>query len=121
MCEFLIRVHDKCSEDPQKDIRCMKRGDVVVVCPDGWGWSDLECSLAHWRIVKVPGLSMEQGETYMADELASSKSRRRLFTVDLSALPQDYVNDDSRQQAAVTVSELPKLAKQRLPARNYIG
>jgi hypothetical protein len=121
MCEFLLRVHDKCSEDPKKDVRCMKRGDVVVVCPDDWNWSVMERTLPMWRIVKVPGLSVEAGEDFLAPELAHANSRRRLFAVDLSVLPQDFINDDSRQSAFVTVSELPKIAKTRLPARNYIG
>lgn len=39
MAEFLINAIDVFNEDPVKDkTGCYKRGDVVVVMPDGWKW-----------------------------------------------------------------------------------
>ncbi len=88
MAELLVRVKDKVNPDsPQLDAKCLKAGDVVVACPDGWEWSELEKSNPDWLIVKVPGMSMEEAKTFTApevgDRLVNPMLRQRAFKIDL--------------------------------------
>jgi hypothetical protein len=56
MCEFLVKAIDATHADPVKDLRgCYKRGDIVDVREDGFGWG-LEEGPPKFFIVKVPGL-----------------------------------------------------------------
>ena len=53
MCEILVRAVDGTCGDPTANPR---RGNPVVVQPDGHVWGDCEC-LPEYFIVKIPGLS----------------------------------------------------------------
>jgi len=68
MAEMLVRNVDKVSDDPRKDARLTKRGDVIVVCEDGWPWSAAESAGNPWAIVKVPGASVDDLASYLAEE-----------------------------------------------------
>ena len=106
MAEFLIRVHDKVNPDSiYRDVRCLKRGDVVSVCPDGWVWSTRELTFPFWRIVKVVGMALDEAEAFLAPELGDLRLnkmlRRRAFKVDVdrTTLPKrikDWLADDTR-------------------------
>lgn len=93
MAELLVRVIDKINDDPVLNTKCMKRGDVVVVCPDGWGWSKEELTNPFWRIIKMPNLSMEEANRFLAPELdtdpnqPSKTLQRRAFKLDFNILP----------------------------------
>jgi hypothetical protein len=110
MAEFLIRVHDKVNaEDPVKNRRCSKRADVIVACPDGHPWSEFERTLPYWRIVKVPGMPMDEAEAFTASEPGARRSdpelRSRAFRFDLDALSnQAWLADDSRKVPAITLN-----------------
>lgn len=55
MSEILIKAIDAKHRDPAKDSRgCYKRGDPVLVMPDGQIWGRLETIPRFWR-VRVPG------------------------------------------------------------------
>lgn len=56
MAEILLRVVDKTNEDKALDAQCSKRGDVIVVKPDGWPWGTEELKSDFWRVVKLPGV-----------------------------------------------------------------
>lgn len=59
MCELLVRIVDKTNPDsPSQSAKLLKRGDVVVACPDGWPWSTLEQQSTDWRILRVPGVAV---------------------------------------------------------------
>jgi hypothetical protein len=106
MAEFLIRVHDKVNPDSvYSDVKCLKRGDVVSVCPDGWVWSTRELRLPFWRIVKVAGMAMDEAEAFLSpepgDSLLNKMLRRRAFKVDVDriTLPKrikEWLADDTR-------------------------
>lgn len=91
MAELLVRVVDKVNNDSvYLDAKCLKRGDVVVVCPDGWVWSDLERKNPDWHIVKVPGMSMSEAQAFTSPEIGDPKLnlmlRPRAFKVDVDTL-----------------------------------
>jgi hypothetical protein len=89
MSEWLIRVVDKVNDDPVLDAQCMKRGDVVVVCPDGWQWSQAELDNPEWRVLKCPGITETEAASFLVRELETDPQspsrflRRRAFAVDL--------------------------------------
>lgn len=40
-----------------------KKGDIIVVRPDGWEWGKEEC-LPNYIVVKMPGVSVEEAKKY---------------------------------------------------------
>lgn len=57
MAELLLRVVDKFNPHCAiKNRKLTKRGDVIHVAPDGWGWGKEEIANPEWRIVKLPGI-----------------------------------------------------------------
>ena len=111
MAEFLIRVQDKLNLDsPFSDVKCLKRGDVVCVCPDGWRWSDRERTLPFWRIVKVPDMMISEAEAFLTpepgDPVTNKMLQRRAFRFDLSLLDPAFVADDSRKAPFVVTDAL---------------
>jgi len=62
MAEFLIKAIDATHPDPDTDEQgCYKKGDIVVVMPDGHEWGGKE-GPPTFVIVKVPGVTVEQVE-----------------------------------------------------------
>lgn len=76
MAELLVYTRNKTHADPVIDRRgCYKRGDVVLVRPDGWAWGARESkqawiaagnSAASWDepfvIVRIPGVAVSRVE-----------------------------------------------------------
>ena len=61
MAELLIKADDATNPDQVKDLRgCYKKGDVVVVKPDGWKWGKEELNKKKFYILKVPDKSVEE-------------------------------------------------------------
>ena len=55
MVEALIRVADKTNSNSEElNSKKTKRGDVIVVCDDGWPWSEWERTNPDWRVVRFP-------------------------------------------------------------------
>lgn len=54
MAELLVIRHDKTPG--------FTPGDVIVVKPDGWEWSDRERNGGSFTVVEVPGMSVEDAE-----------------------------------------------------------
>jgi hypothetical protein len=113
MAEFLVRVVDKVNSDIYLDSKCLKAGDVVVVCPDGWGWGAEELINPDWRIVAIPAISVTQAQAFLGTELdidptkPSRMLRRRAFKIDLSLLPvawQTWITDNTRTAPIKTFS-----------------
>ena len=67
MCEILIKAIDALHIDPEKDKMCYKRGDAVVVMPDGHLWGKEE-GLPKFVVVKIPGMSVAAGKVYTEDD-----------------------------------------------------
>lgn len=79
MAEFLIKAIDATHSDPEKDARgCYKRGDIVVVMPDGHEWGKCEC-LPKFVIVKIPGLDHEQAKKYTEEHEGVARRKFRLL------------------------------------------
>jgi hypothetical protein len=122
MAELLVRVFSKSSTDPAQDAKLTKRGDVIVVVPDGWGWSDIECTNPHWRIFKWPSVTESEASALLTPELPISEAdvdnpllQRRGFNLNLDAaiLPaalKAYLADDSRVQPFFNVPAQVTLA-----------
>lgn len=90
MCEFLLRVVDKVNPDPALNIQCTKRGDIIVAVPDGWAWSAEERTNPEWRIVKVTGMPLNEGEQYTLPETGAEGDvylMKRLSFCDIAAMP----------------------------------
>jgi len=90
MAEMLLRVVDKINDtDPVLDAHCTKRGDVIVICPDGWPWSATERTNPDWKIVKVPGVAVDALTGFLAEEpgdhQVNPKLRRRGKTFDVQS------------------------------------
>lgn len=114
MAELLVRVVDKTNDDPYLDVRCTKRGDVIVVKPDGWAWGKQELANPDWRIVKIDA-SIEECLQLLAPELPQSvtpdrMTRKRAFKIDLDKL-----------DAGVTDLAELKVTKNRLVDPGVIG
>ena len=137
MCEILLRVRDKVNDaDPYLDAQCLKRGDVVVVVENGWPWSEAELTNPDWRILKLPNVSVEFAEAFLAPEVDTDPTRpsrmlrRRALRVAVNALPaavRTWLADETRAQPTrtmnVTEAQLWNLreGKTPLPDPNVIG
>jgi hypothetical protein len=92
MAEFLIRVVDKdVPSDPDGNRLRPRMGDVVTVQPDGWPWSAKERTETFWRIVRVPGLSVDAATDWL-DSLFDAKGDmvyRRARYANFSLLPSN--------------------------------
>lgn len=124
--EILFRAQDKVNlNDETLDVKCLKRGDVVVVVPDGHNWGTQELTNPIWRIVKAPILSEADVADFTdpEDEFETHPmAQRRKFMIDLDNLsltPQflAYLADDTRQEPTYTTIwtkvQLLALKKQR--------
>ena len=110
MAELLLRVNDKIGSTPALDARCTKRGDVIVVMPDGHVWGEREKDSPDWRIVKLPNVSVLQASAWLGEEpntgpVTNPMRRRRLWHLDLTQLPviAAWLADDSRQEPTITL------------------
>lgn len=66
MAEILVKAVSATHPDAVKDARgCYKQGDPVVVMPDGHAWGAEERLPRFW-LVKVPGATVAQLESYIA-------------------------------------------------------
>lgn len=96
MAELLIRVVDKAVDNPNRvnGYTCMKAGDIVSVCPDGWGWTDAEKTNPDWRIVRVPLLVSEvtalltNGDGNPTIQLVNKRKSK----IDFTSLPANIRN-----------------------------
>lgn len=99
MAEFLIRCRDKEGHNAM----CRGEHEVVVVCPDGWGWSDIERSHPEWRIVRVPGVTVADAKRWSVREAVNPNDnvqRPRHFKLVPARWASDvqaWYADDSRR------------------------
>jgi hypothetical protein len=114
MAELLVRIIDKVNpNDPDLDLQCLKRGDVVVVQEDGWPWSAAELSEVLWKVMYFPGATLSAAESYLAPELPdgpddTATKRRRAFLFNLiSALPQSTFNGGDTEMLSFQVRKPP--------------
>lgn len=125
MCELLIRLVDKVNDDPELDLQCLKRGDVVTIQEDGWSWSERERTNPDWMIVKIPGVSASTFNYLMVpepDDLSDFKHLRRRWNhidLDSTALPtgvRTALQGGTRKTETVTLDRMVISAAQRMKA-----
>lgn len=136
MAELLIRIRDKVNKDFYFNARCTKRGDVILVKPDGWMWGVMELSHPDARIVKLPNIPLAEARAFLGREPdtdpfnPSRTLQPRAFKLDLDNLPSAakvFIADDERRNPAVTLSitvtqlRALKLAKPRIQDPAVIG
>jgi len=114
MSELLIRIVDKVNpNDPALDLQCLKRGDVVTIGEDGWGWSAKELANSDWKVMYFPGASMSAAQSYLAPELPNgpddlSPKRRRAFAFNLlSAAPQTTFSGGDEELMSFQIAKPP--------------
>lgn len=117
MCEILVRVVSKSNpSDPHRDIRLTKRGDVIVVAPDGWAWSPAEKTNPDWRIVKLPNVGVNVASAYTSDypgddlTMPYRPRRAKFLDVDLASLPaafKSYLLDTTRAAPSFSAAWTP--------------
>lgn len=104
MAELLFRVTDRVhARDTARDQEQPRRGDVIVIQPDGWAWSAREMTAPHWRILSLPGVEpgavakwIERGAWTAADLLLEEHLRPplarrvRRFNLDAVLLPPAF-------------------------------
>lgn len=135
MAELLVRVVDKVNNTSvYRNVGCMKRGDVVVVVPDGWVWARSERLHPEWRILRIAHYTVSEAQALLApeatraDRLAHKRTlQRRGFYINLdrAGLPARlvaYLADSSRAApafdvtpAVLTLDEVRALKVQRPP------
>jgi hypothetical protein len=94
MAEFLIYAKNNTHKDPIKDSRgCYKRGDIVVVMPDGHEWGKEE-GLPTFFVLKIPGVDAEKAKMYISSHLDNEVIVRRLkYSLDLTSIPNVLKNE----------------------------
>lgn len=80
MAELLIRLKNNTNPDPAKDRMCYKRGDIVVVMPDGHHWGRAE-GLPDFAVVVVDR-TVTQMEAYMAEHKVEKAETHEEFLAD---------------------------------------
>ena len=131
MAELLIRIRSKTSPDIYKDVRLTKRGDVIVVRPDGHDWGTEELTNPDWRIVRCPALTVAEAEAMLVeepgDQLTNRMLLRRWFFYDLSQLSaqiQALLDPDGPRtdiELNLNTARSLKTQKTSIPDPNVIG
>jgi hypothetical protein len=102
MCELVISVVNRVSDEPEVDCALPKRGVVIDVFEDGHDYGRMELTHPMFRILKVPGASMAFARSFLGSEIADHpQALKRLFLIDLDHpnVPADlaaHFADDSR-------------------------
>lgn len=110
--ELLVRRTDKVSLDKVEDSIILKRGDVVVVCPSPWNWSQAELNNPNWIVVKSD-MTYEEATTYISpqkgDRRIDPALKLRAKSIDLDAiklllLPQEANKIDINHNMPIEIS-----------------
>ena len=110
MAELLIRTVDKTSSNLIDNATCTKRGDVIVVVPDGWNWSQIERTNPEWIIIRSK-LSVEEAKAYTEPPKKTDAEKivaRRAIKIDLDSVKipaqvKDSIDDINRLEAIIDI------------------
>jgi hypothetical protein len=110
MAELVIQMVDRVNPSSAKlDAGCLKRGDVIDICADGWEWSERELTNPNWRIIKLPGIPVETLLDLLEAQLAADRTfvRKRSRYLDIDSLPSNIKNKitNATQPLTFSVSE----------------
>lgn len=86
--DLVIAVADKTNADPNEDLKCIKRGHVINVEPDGHAWSAQELANPNYRIVScnLPDTVLNALTGRQQGNIEKGPLRRRVQKIDLSKL-----------------------------------
>jgi hypothetical protein len=150
MAEALVRVIDQVNaNDPYLDCKLSKSGHVIVIYEDNHPWTMPERTHVFWRIVAIPGVSIDALADFIMTEsaalakiasdvggppnpLADLRTNPMLqfrgWTIDIGSLPQAYQSAVAKPRTGTGVLTVPHAAilavKKRIAARinpNIIG
>ena len=85
MCEIRYIIRDHSHKNPDLDKTKWKKGQILIIKEDGWGWSDTELNSEDAAILKMPGVSREKMKAlycdplYNASDLISLDEKKRNF------------------------------------------
>ncbi len=114
MCKALFVMHDAGNPDPLIDCKRLKRGDVIVIVPNGWVWSAAELTNPNWRIAEFPLVSVDEAAIFLAAERDLDpanpsrmlRQRARSVNVDSPAVTtgtRAWLDDDTRSAPTRTI------------------
>lgn len=100
MAELLIRAVDApVPAHPKHQAKCWRRGDVVLVMPDGHPWARNELNnVDNGRslfVLKIPDVTVAQCERYLQehwDDLFLAQQGRRRFRLVIDEIPTNVRN-----------------------------
>lgn len=98
MAELLIKAIDATHSDPTKDAACYKRGDIVLVRPDGMTWGNKEvippADGGKFVVVKITDVTPRQIKDWIKNNWDADiegfdviGGRRRRVRIDVHLLP----------------------------------
>ena len=118
--QLLVRVVDRISKDPTRNLQLTKRGDVIAVKPDDADWGTEELTNPEWRIISVPDMTAAEAAALMTQELPplgnpGQPVMKRAFRLDLDALAAQGVGID-QDRTVVTPADALALIAAPMPA-----
>ncbi len=130
MAEMLLWMQDRQGADIEHTSKLSQRGDVIVVQPDGWGWSLAE-QTDPFVVVVVPDATVTDLESFLSPEMpqpgnedaqwwdTTNTLQFRGFRVDVDS----YTGGVLRSGANVPLDEVLALKVQKppLPDPKVIG
>lgn len=131
MSELLVRAASKTLPRLEDDAKQGKRGDVVHIAEDGHVWGELERTLPQFRILTLPGVTVDHFAMLLSEEAALSQApdlylqaRGFYLNLDSPAIAIDlatYIADDKRTEPMFTVrgpAAIEALVTQRTRLKN---
>ncbi len=104
MAEVLVRTVGKDQPDLTIASLASKAGDVIAVCPDGWGWTERELTNNDWRIISVNILQTTIDSLLSRVPVVGQPPRRRDWKIDFSLLPNPALFTGVRTQQIITLT-----------------
>ncbi len=119
MCELVLQLVDKpLTGDLALDSQRLRRGDVIAALSDGHLWTPRELTNPDWLILKVPGMSVEEGEAHTVGEPDDRTGRRfrwkRFFHLNLGDDVR-FVFPRTAAVVSMTKTKVRKLKKRKRP------
>ena len=89
--ELLINLQDTVPSTADNYAASLRRGHVIVCCPDGWPWSEHERSKPEWAIVSV---ALTQIEADALTAAPQDMSAQRFYCFNVDGLPATLSRDE---------------------------
>lgn len=106
--EILLRVKDKNTKNRKEfDWVATKRGDIIVVMPDGHLWGTAELSNPEWRIIRLPGVPWEVSFDWAEPAIhqGSHVSLARKYRINLECDAAKWLRDAIAMNGVITLYE----------------